>query len=160
MAVSEPTMQIGDLAERAGVSTRTIRYYEELGIIEPVARTNGGFRRYCEDQLRRLQIIQGFKALGFELEQVRRLFSMREAAGTGGDLARQMIDILRSQREEIDRRIAQYEEMKERHLRGIEVLRGCLLCEIPVFERDCHNCETYRCHEDVPDLVEHAIFRC
>ena len=153
-------MQIGDLAERAGVSTRTIRYYEELGIIEPVARTNGGFRRYCEDQLRRLQIIQGFKALGFELEQVRRLFSMREAAGTGGDLARQMIDILRSQREEIDRRIAQYEEMKERHLRGIEVLRGCLLCEIPVFERDCHNCETYRCHEDVPDLVEHAIFRC
>ena len=153
-------MQIGDLAERAGVSTRTIRYYEELGIIEPVARTNGGFRRYCEDQLRRLQIIQGFKALGFELEQVRRLFSMREAAGTGGDLARQMIDILRSQQEEIDRRIAQYEAMKERHLRGIEVLRGCLLCEIPVFERDCHNCETYRCHEDVPDLVEHAIFRC
>lgn len=159
MTVPEPTMQIGDLAERAGVSTRTIRYYEELGIIEPVARTNGGFRRYCEDQLRRLQIIQGLKALGFELEQVRRLFSMREAAGTGGDLARQMIDILRSQREEIDRRIAHYEEMKERHLRGIEVLRGCLLCEIPVFERDCHNCETYRCHEDVPDLVEYAIFR-
>lgn len=152
-------MQIGDLAARAGVSTRTLRYYEELGIIEPVARTNGGFRRYGADQLRRLQIIQGLKALGFELEQVRRLFSVRETAETGGDLACQMIDLLQGQQEEIDRRIAQYEEMKERNLRGIEVLRGCLLCEIPVFERDCHNCETYRCHEDVPDLVEYAIFR-
>ena len=152
-------MQIGDLAARAGVSTRTLRYYEELGIIEPVARTNGGFRRYGTDQLRRLQIIQGLKALGFELEQVRRLFSVRETAETGGDLACQMIDLLQGQQEEIDRRIAQYEEMKERNLRGIEVLRGCLLCEIPVFERDCHNCQTYRCHEDVPDLVEYAIFR-
>ena len=152
-------MQIGDLAERAGVSTRTIRYYEELGIIEPVARTNGGFRRYCEDQLRRLQIIQGLKALGFELEQVRRLFSVRDAAETGGDLARQMIDILQGQQEEIDRKIAQYEQMKERNTRGIDVLRGCLSCEIQVFERDCHNCETYRCHGDVPDLVEYAIFR-
>jgi DNA-binding transcriptional MerR regulator len=152
-------MQIGDLAARAGVSTRTLRYYEELGIIEPVARTNGGFRQYGADQLRRLQIIQGLKALGFELEQVRRLFSVRETAETGGDLACQMIDLLQGQQEEIDRRIAQYEEMKERNLRGIQVLRGCLLCEIPVFERDCHNCETYRCHEDVPDLVEYAIFR-
>ena len=152
-------MQIGDLTARAGVSTRTLRYYEELGIIEPVARTNGGFRQYGADQLRRLQIIQGLKALGFELEQVRRLFSVRETAETGGDLACQMIDLLQGQQEEIDRRIAQYEEMKERNLRGIQVLRGCLLCEIPVFERDCHNCETYRCHEDVPDLVEYAIFR-
>lgn len=151
-------MQIGDLAERAAVSTRTIRYYEELGIIEPVERTTGGFRRYCEDQLRRLQIIQGLKALGFELEQVRQLFALRDAADTGGDLARQMIDILAGQQREIDAKIEQYEQMKERNRRGIEVLRGCLSCSIKVFERDCHNCDTYRCLDGVPDLVESAIF--
>ncbi|MFH1571599.1 MAG: MerR family transcriptional regulator, partial [Gemmatimonadota bacterium] len=73
-------MQIGDLAERAGVSTRTIRYYEELGIIDPEERSNGGFRRYSEDQLRRLEIIQGLKALGFELEHIRELFGLKNAA--------------------------------------------------------------------------------
>ncbi len=64
-------MQIGDLAVRAGVSTRTIRYYEELGMIEPQERTDRGFRRYSDDQERRLEIIQGLKALGFELERIR-----------------------------------------------------------------------------------------
>lgn len=151
-------MLIGDLAERAGVSTRTIRYYEELGIIEPVERTNGGFRRYCDDQLRRLHIIQGLKSLGFELEQIRELFTLRDGAETGGDLARQMIEILRLQQGEIDGKITQYQLMQERNRRGIEVLRGCLSCNIKVFERDCHSCETYQCHTEVPDLVECAIF--
>jgi DNA-binding transcriptional MerR regulator len=152
------TMQIGELADRAGVSTRTIRYYEELGLVEPMERTNGGFRRYCEDQLRRLQIIQGLKCLGFDLEQVRDLFALRDTAETGGDLARQMIDILQTQQNEIDAKIAQYEELRERNRRGIDVLGGCLCCRIKVFERDCHNCETYQCHDEVPDLVECAIF--
>jgi len=151
-------MQIGDLAERIGVSTRTIRYYEELGLVEPMERTHGGFRLYCEDQLRRLQIIQGLKCLGFDLDQVRHLFSLRDQAETGGDLARQMIDNLQTQQNKIDAKIAQYEELKERNRRGIDILGGCLCCRIKVFERDCHGCETYKCHDEVPDLVECAIF--
>jgi len=151
-------MTIDELAALSGASTRTIRYYEELGLVEPMERTNGGFRRYCEDQLRRLQIIQGLKCLGFDLEQVRDLFALRDTAETGGDLARQMIDILQTQQNEIDAKIAQYEELRERNRRGIDVLGGCLCCRIKVFERDCHNCETYQCHDEVPDLVECAIF--
>ena len=151
-------MQIGDLAERAGVSTRTIRYYEELGLVDPMERTHGGFRLYWEDQWRRLQIIQGLKCLGFDLEQVRHLFSLRDQAETGGDLARQMIDNLQTQQNELDAKIAQYKELKERNRRGIDILGGCLCCRIKVFERDCHGCETYKCHDEVPDLVECAIF--
>ena len=59
-------MLIGNLAERAGVSTRTIRYYEELGMIQPEERTAGGFRRYSDEQLRRLTIIDNLKSLGFD----------------------------------------------------------------------------------------------
>jgi len=151
-------MQIGDLAERAGVSTRTIRYYEELGIIEPQSRSNGGFRHYSEGQLRRLEIIQGLKALGFELEHIRELFGLRDASDTGGDLARAMIDILDAHQQEIDRKIAHYQKMRERNTRSIEVLRGCLSCTVKVNERDCHNCEAYKSHTEVPDLIECAIY--
>ena len=80
-------MQIGDLAARAGITTRTIRYYEELGIIEPDERTEGGFRLYSELQLRRLNIVQGLKALGFDLERIRSLFELKHTADTGGELA-------------------------------------------------------------------------
>ena len=139
-------MLIGDLAERAGVSTRTIRYYEELGMIEPQERTNGGFRRYSDEQVRRLEIIQSLKSLGFELERIQELFGLRHKMKTGGDLAGAMIALLDQQQDEIDEKISHYLTMKERNARGIEILR------------DCHNCDVYRQHQTVPDLVECAIY--
>ncbi len=151
-------MLIGDLAERAGVSTRTIRYYEELGMIEPQERTNGGFRRYSDEQVRRLEIIQSLKSLGFELERIQELFGLRHKMKTGGDLAGAMIALLDQQQDEIDEKISHYLTMKERNARGIEILRDCLCCSISVFERDCHNCDVYRQHQTVPDLVECAIY--
>ena len=151
-------MQIGDLAARAGVTTRTIRYYEEKGIIEPKERTEGGFRLYSENQLLRLVIIQGLKALGFDLERISQFFNLRHNAETGSDLAQAMTELLGSQQGEIDRKIDHYMKMKERNARAIEVLKGCLCCSINVFERDCHNCEVYRQHGQVPDVVECLIF--
>ena len=152
-------MRIGDLAVRSGVSTRTIRYYEELGMIEPQERTNGGFRRYSDDQERRLEIIQGLKALGLELERIRELFSLKHRVETGGDLACAMTEILVGHQAEIDLKISHYQEMKEKNARGLEVLNSCLCCTIKVFERDCHNCEMYCSHAEVPALVETAIYR-
>ena len=76
-------MQIGDLAAKAGVTPRTIRYYEELGIVEPEERTAGGFRLYSEAQLRRLQIVQSLKDLGFELEHIRVFFNLEALQRVG-----------------------------------------------------------------------------
>ncbi len=151
-------MQIGDLAARAKVTTRTLRYYEELGLIEPECRTEGGFRLYSEEQLRRLDIIQSLKALGFDLERITAIFKLKENVETGGDLARKMIHCLAEQQEEIDRKIAHYQQMQERNNRAIEVLRGCLCCSIKVFERDCHQCQVYQQHPEVPDVVECAMY--
>ena len=151
-------MQIGDLALKAGITTRTIRYYEELGIIEPEERSEGGFRLYSEVQVRRLHIIQSLKSLGFELDRVRELFNLQYRAETGGDLSRTMIDLLDEQQQEIDRKISHYLEIKERNARAIEVLKGCLCCSIKVFERDCHRCEVYKQHAEVPDVIECAIY--
>ena len=154
MAPQVTMMLIGDLAERAGVSTRTIRYYEELGMIQPEARTSGGFRRYADEQLRRLDIISNLKVLGFELERISQLFTLHHSKETRGDLATAMIGLLDGQQLEID----QYMAMKAGNAKGIEILRDCLSCSIAVFERDCHNCDVYRRHEVVPDLVESAIY--
>ena len=128
-------------------------------MIEPHERANGGFRRYNDDQLRRLEIIQSLKSLGFELDRIRELFTLKETVTTGAELASSMIDLLNAHQLEIDRLIEQYREMRHRNSRGIEILRGCLCCSIKVFERDCQNCETYRRHDEVPDLVQCAIYQ-
>ncbi len=151
-------MQIGDLASRAKVTTRTIRYYEELGLIAPEERTEGGFRLYSDDQLRRLHIVQNLKGLGFDLERISAIFRLKDHANTGGDLAQAMIDCLVEQQTELDRKIECYRQMKERNHQAIEILKECLCCSIRVLERDCHKCKVYQQHPQVPDVVECAIY--
>ena len=69
-------MQIGEVAERTGLSLRTIRHYEEVGLVVPSARTSGGFRLYTEPDVDRLQLVKRMKPLGFQLEEMRELFEL------------------------------------------------------------------------------------
>lgn len=68
-------MQIGEVAERTGLSLRTIRYYGEVGLVEPSARSRGGFRLYTAEDVGRLQLIKRMKPLNFTLEEMQRLLA-------------------------------------------------------------------------------------
>ncbi|WP_462185958.1 MULTISPECIES: MerR family transcriptional regulator [unclassified Frankia] len=70
--------QIGDVAERVSLSLRTVRYYEESGLLMPVGRTVGGFRLYDDDAIERLLLIKKMKPLGFTLEEIRSLLALRD----------------------------------------------------------------------------------
>ncbi|MFF0905039.1 UNVERIFIED_CONTAM: MerR family transcriptional regulator [Kocuria sp. CPCC 205316] len=63
-------LKIGELAVRAGVSLRTLRHYDTIGLLPPSGCSEGGCRLYTEDDYQRLQSIQGMKALGWSLERV------------------------------------------------------------------------------------------
>ncbi|WP_457974757.1 MerR family transcriptional regulator [Arthrobacter sp. D1-17] len=63
-------MHIGELAERTGLSLRTIRHYDDVGLLPATARTEGGFRVYSEDDFERLMVIKQMKPLGFSLEEM------------------------------------------------------------------------------------------
>jgi MerR family copper efflux transcriptional regulator len=84
-------MQIGEAAERVGLSIRTIRHYEEAGLVLPSARSEGGFRLYTEPDLDRLRVIKRMKPLGFTLDEMRDLLATLDALGdpavTGDDRA-------------------------------------------------------------------------
>ncbi|MBH1938042.1 MerR family transcriptional regulator [Streptomyces sp. AV19] len=66
-------MQIGEVAARTELSLRTIRHYEETGLVVPSARSQGGFRLYTETDVQRLMVIRRMKPLGFPLDQMRDL---------------------------------------------------------------------------------------
>ncbi|TDC85411.1 MerR family transcriptional regulator [Micromonospora sp. KC606] len=78
-------MQIGEAADRVGLSIRTIRHYEDAGLIVPSARSDGGFRLYTEPDLDRLAVVKRMKPLGFTLDEMRDLLGVLDALPTAGD---------------------------------------------------------------------------
>lgn len=77
--------QIGEVADRTGLSLRTIRYYEEVGLVVPSARSQGGFRLYSDSDVERLDLVRRMKPLGFQLDEMRQLLTILDALSATED---------------------------------------------------------------------------
>ena len=109
-------MQIGEVRERTGLSLRTIRYYEEMGLIRPSSRTSGGFRLYTDVDVARLMLIKRMKPLDFSVEEMRDLLGVLDAFEAdeephGGRAA--LLDRLTMYREAADARVRALREQLE-----------------------------------------------
>lgn len=81
--------QIGEVAESVGLSIRTIRHYDELGIVEPSGRSPGGFRLYTDADVDQLRLVKRLKPLQFSLEEIQELLGLLDAVSAGAGRARQ-----------------------------------------------------------------------
>lgn len=80
--------QIGEVADTVGLSLRTIRYYEEIGLVTPSGRTEGGFRLYIDSDVDRLRLIKALKPVGMSLETLAELLEAVDEAIASPDGAR------------------------------------------------------------------------
>ncbi|MEU9587134.1 MerR family transcriptional regulator [Streptomyces werraensis] len=103
-------MQIGEVAARTELSLRTIRHYEETGLVIPSARSQGGFRLYTETDVARLMVIRRMKPLGFTLEQMRDLLDATDrldaATGLDADERDALLERVRTYRQAADEQVA------------------------------------------------------
>jgi len=95
-------LQIGEVADTVGLSIRTIRHYDELGVVVPSARSTGGFRLYTDADVERLLYVKQLKPLGFTLDEVQLLVSLRDQAATGelDDAGRDQLEVFAALAEE------------------------------------------------------------
>jgi MerR family copper efflux transcriptional regulator len=93
-------LQIGEVAENVGLSLRTVRYYEEVGLVTPASRSEGGFRLYSDADVERLRLLKRMKPLGLSLEEMRELADLIERSELPAGLSkrdlRTLVDALRS----------------------------------------------------------------
>lgn len=80
----EQTMKIGEVAERTALSIRSLRHYDELGLVSPSAHSPGGFRLYTEADVERLLLIRRMKPLGFSLDRMKDFCRALDARGAAG----------------------------------------------------------------------------
>jgi DNA-binding transcriptional MerR regulator len=76
--------QIGEAAAQSGLSLRTIRFYEEVGLVPPSGRTAGGFRLYTDEDIERLQLVKDLKPLDFSLEEMREVLALLDQLDASG----------------------------------------------------------------------------
>lgn len=103
------TMHIGELAEKTSLSLRTIRHYDEIGLLKASGRSEGGFRLYTEEDLSRLILIRRMKPLGFSLEEMTELLRVIDTLQLGGE-GSDNPEI----RQELDRFISQAVERRDK----------------------------------------------
>lgn len=114
-------MRIGDLARRSGVTAKTIRYYEDIGLVEPPERTPSGYRDYEPAALERLAFIRGAQAIGLSLGEIRSIIALRDDGQTP---CGHVLDLLRHRADELDRRIAELQSLRGELRRLVDRAEG------------------------------------
>jgi DNA-binding transcriptional MerR regulator len=104
-------MRIGELAERAGTTTRALRYYESRGLL-PARRAVNGYRTYDEEDLRLLQQIRTLQDFGFDLEETRPFVDCLRAGHPAGDSCPASLDVYRRKLAELDLLISQLDAVR------------------------------------------------
>ena len=123
-------MNIGDVAARSGLPPKTIRYYEDIGLVRPM-RAENGYRVFRESDLHKLAFLGRARELGFSIEDCRTLLALYE------DEARASADVKRVAEEhiaEIEAKIAQLHEMKDVLARLIRDCRGDQRPDCPILQ--------------------------
>lgn len=109
MLVQEQTKLIGSVAKESGVPIKTIRYYEELGLLKTSGRTEGGFRIFSSDVLARLNFIKRAQRLGLSLAEIKDFLEIHDR----GELPCEHVQIKLSDKiSEIEQQIQQLQILK------------------------------------------------
>lgn len=133
-----PTFTIEQVAARIGLTKRTLRYYEEMGLLPPTERTEGNYRRYTEDDIQRLERIKNLRdLLGFSLADIREILQaederdlLRLAYRQETDAATKLAQLNRTGE------IVQHQlELIEQKIAGLEHMRSALQAKLENLER-------------------------
>lgn len=124
-------MNIGEASHHSGVPAKTIRYYEDIGLIQPAARHTNNYRDYDDIGIQTLQFLKRARSLGFSIEECRDLLSLyqdrrRSSSDVKAVAQRRVVDI--------DRKITELETMRSTLTRLIEQCHGDMRPECPILD--------------------------
>lgn len=150
---SNAMLSTGDLARKTGTTLRTVRFYEEAGLLEPSAVGKGGRRLYTESDLERLALIADLRELDLSLEEIRQLLEMRTCCGTAPELAERFGEVLHEQLERTRRRLAALMRLRDEFSAALRTLGVCKSCDSHFQDHGCTSCEVVH-REETPRIIK------
>ncbi len=137
-------LKIGDFARFADTNLRTLRYYEELGLLAPASRSSGGFRYYRRTDVHRVQRIRELQELGLHLDRIRELISARGADEPREQYFARVRNALEEQEALLTERVAALEEQRKKVAQALHKIGECRHCvQVPGADNNfCEPCTT------------------
>ncbi|PIR17250.1 MAG: hypothetical protein COV46_05020 [Deltaproteobacteria bacterium CG11_big_fil_rev_8_21_14_0_20_49_13] len=151
--IETKTYQVGEMARKLGISQRTVRYYEELGLIT-AERSQNGYRVFSEAQAEKLKMVLVFKDIGMPLEEISRLIHLRQHGTTGSETAPNMLKYLNLKAEELKETVKKYNRLIKELEEVIKLVENCKVCNNMTEESSCERCVDSRTRHHVPPLLK------
>jgi len=150
-------LKIGEFARLADTNLRTLRYYEELGLLRPSYRSAGGFRYYRRTDVNRVQLIRDLQELGLQLEQIRDLIAVREPESNRDQFVARVREALTVHSQLLLERLTALQEQQGKVDKALEKLARCEDCEHSPAPANNHCEPCVRTGEPLPDILS-ALF--
>jgi len=135
--------KIGEVARETGLTQRTIRFYEEEGLLKPF-RTQRGTRLYSDKDIKRLLIIKELRDLGMSIREIKGILSIRNSSETGDEASRKMKNALENLKRHIVKRIKLYESLLREVSSLKEDILRCKECERKPTIEECSKCDIWK----------------
>lgn len=120
----------GDLARATGSTVRTIRFYEEEGLLKPAVVSGGGHRRYTEEDLEKLRLISDLRELGLSLHDIKAVLDLRAGCRTAAEFAQRFQAVLAGHVEQAKRRLERLRRVKRELTEALHTVQERLSDEV------------------------------
>jgi DNA-binding transcriptional MerR regulator len=150
-------LKIGEVARRTGVTLRTIRYYQSLGLIEAAQRSRGGLHLYRSEACDRIQFIRDLRSLNVPLAGIRQMLERRKTAQTGAEGARDVAAALTHSLTDVEKGLREYLVLRQEMTEALSVLEACLRCSARPLPEACRACENLTPRERVPVYIRALV---
>lgn len=149
--LSEQLLTTGDMARESGTTLRTVRFYEEAGLL-CVSRSEGGHRLFRESELHKLRLACDLREAGLSLSDIKTLFELKRGATTAREASDQLCSALTVQIDELQSKIALLRRLREELASTLQVLQECGACTEKQFPAECAACDVIE-RPDLPRAV-------
>ena len=148
--LSADFLSTGDLARACETTLRTVRFYEETGLVEPSSRSDGGHRMYDPGQREKLQLVMDLREAGLSIQDIKDLFVLKSRCGSANEASSRMTSTLECRINEMQRKIVVLRRLRDELASMVSVVRECGSCEHKeTFSKQCGNCDVME-REDLP----------
>ncbi|HVP69343.1 MAG TPA: MerR family transcriptional regulator [Anaeromyxobacteraceae bacterium] len=122
--MQQQELTTGDLARATGQTARTIRFYEEQGLLRPSSVSDGGHRRYDPEALERLRLILDLRELGLSLQDISGLLALRSGCRSGAEFASRLREVIPAHVAQARRRIEALRRLEGELRRALQAIDG------------------------------------